>query len=58
MASEKQEILYSIKLDTAGTVEALIGALAHRGPDGQGLHVQGNVALAHNRLAIIDRRLP
>ena len=39
---------------SAGTVEALIGALAHRGPDGQGLHVQGNVALAHNRLAIID----
>ena len=38
----------------AATVEALIGALAHRGPDGQGHHVQGNVALAHNRLAIID----
>lgn len=38
----------------AGTVARLIGALAHRGPDGQGQHVLGNVALAHNRLAIID----
>jgi asparagine synthase (glutamine-hydrolysing) len=38
----------------APTVARLIGALAHRGPDGQGQHVLGNVALAHNRLAIID----
>lgn len=29
-------------------------ALLHRGPDGQGLHTKGNVALAHQRLAIID----
>ena len=28
--------------------------LAHRGPDGDGLHVQGPVALGHRRLAIID----
>ncbi len=33
---------------------ALTAALAHRGPDGHGHHVQGNVALAHTRLAIID----
>lgn len=39
---------------SAATVERLIAALAHRGPDGQGQHVFGNVALAHNRLAIID----
>ncbi|MBB5689338.1 asparagine synthase (glutamine-hydrolyzing) [Roseomonas alkaliterrae] len=35
-------------------LEALTRALAHRGPDGHGHHVQGNVALAHTRLAIID----
>lgn len=35
-------------------LEALTRALAHRGPDGRGHHVQGNVALAHTRLAIID----
>lgn len=29
-------------------------ALAHRGPDGEGIHVTGNVALGHRRLAIID----
>ena len=28
--------------------------LAHRGPDGEGTHVSGPVALAHRRLAIID----
>lgn len=36
------------------TLEALTRALAHRGPDGAGHHVSGNVALAHTRLAIID----
>ncbi len=35
-------------------LEALTTALAHRGPDGHGHHVAGNVALAHTRLAIID----
>jgi len=35
-------------------LEAMTRALAHRGPDGHGHHVQGNVALAHTRLAIID----
>jgi len=31
-------------------------ALVHRGPDGQGVWVNGNVGLAHRRLAIIDLR--
>lgn len=38
----------------AALLQRLIGALAHRGPDGSGHHVAGQVALAHNRLAIID----
>ena len=38
----------------ATVLEALTRALAHRGPDGAGHHVAGNVALAHTRLAIID----
>jgi asparagine synthase (glutamine-hydrolysing) len=29
-------------------------ALAHRGPDGDGVYASGSVALAHRRLAIID----
>ena len=39
---------------SAMVLEALTRALAHRGPDGAGHHVAGNVALAHTRLAIID----
>jgi asparagine synthase (glutamine-hydrolysing) len=38
----------------AVTLMALTRALAHRGPDGSGHTVVGNVALAHTRLAIID----
>ena len=29
-------------------------ALVHRGPDGSGLYFDGNVGMAHRRLAIID----
>lgn len=32
----------------------MIGAVAHRGPDGQGFHVDGPVGLAHARLSILD----
>ncbi len=38
----------------AGVLQAMTQALAHRGPDGSGLHVADNVGLAHTRLAIID----
>ncbi len=29
--------------------------LAHRGPDGRGIHIQGPIGLGHRRLAIVDR---
>jgi asparagine synthase (glutamine-hydrolysing) len=32
----------------------MIAMLAHRGPDGRGLHVDGSVGLAHARLSIVD----
>ena len=35
-------------------LDALAAALGHRGPDGEGRHVAGPVALVHRRLAIID----
>jgi asparagine synthase (glutamine-hydrolysing) len=38
----------------AGVLERLQAAIAHRGPDGQGVLVRGGTALVHNRLAIID----
>jgi asparagine synthase (glutamine-hydrolysing) len=39
---------------TAKPVRAMAGTLAHRGPDGEGFHVEGSVALGHRRLSIID----
>ncbi len=39
---------------TAESVRAMAGTLAHRGPDGEGLHLDGPVALGHRRLSIID----
>ncbi len=40
------------------TLEAMSAAMAHRGPDGRGIHLSDDegvhVALAHRRLAIID----
>ncbi len=38
----------------AALLARLIGAMAHRGPDGSGHAVVGRIALAQNRLAIID----
>lgn len=46
--------------DTSGapvdsaTVAAMNAMLAHRGPDGHGVYVDGPVGLGHTRLAIID----
>jgi asparagine synthase (glutamine-hydrolysing) len=37
-------------------VEAMRDAVAHRGPDGAGLHLDGPVGLGHRRLSIIDLR--
>ncbi len=38
----------------ASSVERMIEALAHRGPDGHGIHVDGRIGLAHRRLSILD----
>jgi asparagine synthase (glutamine-hydrolysing) len=32
----------------------MLGAMSHRGPDGQGVHTDAHVALGHRRLSIID----
>jgi len=39
---------------TRTELEAMIGAIRHRGPDGTGFHIEGPVGLAHARLSIID----
>jgi asparagine synthase (glutamine-hydrolysing) len=35
-------------------IEAMTAALAHRGPNGGGIHIVAGVALGHRRLSIID----
>lgn len=35
-------------------VEAMTRRIAHRGPDGEGVHIDGECGLGHRRLAIID----
>jgi asparagine synthase (glutamine-hydrolysing) len=35
-------------------LERMSASIAHRGPDGEGTHVDGPVGLAHRRLSIID----
>jgi asparagine synthase (glutamine-hydrolysing) len=37
-----------------GVVERMTATLAHRGPDGSGVHLDGPLALGHRRLSIID----
>ncbi len=36
------------------TLQKMTNAIAHRGPDGEGHWIEGNVGLGHRRLAIID----
>lgn len=35
-------------------LKKMTGAIAHRGPDGEGQWIEGNVGIGHRRLAIID----
>lgn len=37
-----------------GQIEAMLSPMGHRGPDGQGIHLDGPVGLGHCRLSIID----
>lgn len=37
-----------------GQIDCVTDALAHRGPDGRGTYLKGNVALGHRRLKIVD----
>lgn len=39
---------------SAALLQRMTDAIAHRGPDGQGQWVEGNVAIGHRRLSIID----
>lgn len=36
------------------TIKSMTNALAHRGPDGEGIYIEENIGLGHRRLAILD----
>lgn len=36
------------------TIQKMAGTMVHRGPDGEGVFIENNIALAHRRLAILD----
>ncbi|MGH8744277.1 MAG: asparagine synthetase B family protein, partial [Burkholderiales bacterium] len=42
------------ELVSAVVLRKMTDALAHRGPDGEGVYIDGSVGLGHRRLAIID----
>jgi asparagine synthase (glutamine-hydrolysing) len=42
------------RLPDPATLDRLMAALRHRGPDAAGQHVAGDVALVHTRLSIVD----
>lgn len=48
--------VYSLKGEPVSPVflRRMTDAIAHRGPDGEGYFIDGNVGLGHRRLAIID----
>jgi asparagine synthase (glutamine-hydrolysing) len=46
---------FGLGADTEAIARRMNAALAHRGPDGEGIQVQGSAGLAHRRLSIIDR---
>src|SRR5206468_3833020 len=37
-----------------GVLSRMTATLAHRGPDGDGIHAEGPIGLGHRRLSIID----
>jgi len=39
---------------TSGDVQMMIDTIVHRGPDGEGVHLDGPVGLGHRRLSIVD----
>ena len=47
-----------INLDSSPVEGSIINemtdAIAHRGPDGRGIFIDGNIALGHRRLSILD----
>jgi asparagine synthase (glutamine-hydrolysing) len=36
------------------TIKTMVDAMAHRGPDGEGIYIDENMALGHRRLSILD----
>lgn len=46
--------IYNSSQVNKSILENMLSSIAHRGPDGEGIYIDGNVGLAHKRLSIID----
>lgn len=48
--------VFNLNLNRAQEVQisSMTDAIAHRGPDGRGIFIDGNIALGHRRLSILD----
>src|SRR5438045_1316460 len=48
--------IYSLerKTNSESLVRKMTNAIAHRGPDGEGVYAEDNITLGHRRLSIID----
>ena len=44
----------SKRTDSTETLKAMCDIMAHRGPDGEGQYIDGDIALGHRRLSLID----
>lgn len=44
--------MQSLKLQ----IERMNAMIAHRGPDGEGIHIEGPIGIGHRRLSIIDQK--
>jgi asparagine synthase (glutamine-hydrolysing) len=47
-------VLFNQKEVRAELIKSMINAMKHRGPDDEGLFINGNIGLGHTRLSILD----
>ena len=47
-------LIYTNNAPVSIVLQKMTDSIAHRGPDGEGHWIEGNVGIGHRRLAVID----